>query len=166
MKKIFAVVAAVLLAGCAHFQGVQKSGTQVIALDTKTGLAVAVDGVLTRATPIVRQALNGTEPIHRVLQGGDGNFLFAYDIDVTKASSAGAYQLRLKPARSGATFATVREVTVRGKDTVRVELMEQPETGRKVEDVFSLVALEENTADPGTHLNHIHAFFRNLFHGD
>jgi len=166
MKKAFSVSIALALAGCAHFQSVESSGAQLIELDGENRLAVAVEGVDTHAMPVQFVSAGAGEPLHRVLQGADGKVLFAYNLDVKKNPAAGSYRLLLRPAGAGSTFAAVREATVRGKDSVRVQLMEEPGTGRKVEDVFRLVKAEENMADPQAHLKRIHAFFRNLFHGE
>ena len=165
MKTAIAVLIALVLAGCAHFQGVQKSGAQLIELDGENRLAIAVDGVETRATPVHFVSARAGGPLHRVLQGGDGRILFAYNLDVKKIQTDGSYRLLLRPAGVGSTFAAVREVTLNSKDIVRVQLMEEPGTGRKVEDVFRLMPAEANAADPAAHLQRIHTFFRNLFHG-
>jgi len=70
MKTAIAVLIALVLAGCAHFQGVQKSGAQLIELDGENRLAIAVDGVETRATPVHFVSARAGGPLHRVLQGG------------------------------------------------------------------------------------------------
>jgi hypothetical protein len=60
---------------------------------------------------------------------------------------------------------------VQGQEAVRVELMEEPGTARKVEDIFRLIPAEGTGADAhtdafGAHVQMVHSFFRKLLHGD
>jgi hypothetical protein len=169
-------LAAMVLGGCAAHLDTSKhtSGGQVVDLDARTRLLVSVSGVETQPAQAefagVPKSKDG-EPIHRVLHGSDGTVLFAYDLAVRKAGTGGAYQLSLKPAGKGPTFDAAREVTVQGQEAVRVELMEEPGTSRKIEDIFRLVPADRTGEDLhanafGAHMQMVHSFFHKLFQGD
>jgi hypothetical protein len=160
------------LGGCMHVDTENSVGMTIIRLDAGTSLTVSVGGVQARSGPIeyVPPAKSAT-PMHRVLHGSDGKVLFAYDLQLIKGAPGGEYRFLLRPAALGPTFEAVREVTVRGHDLVKVELMEEPATGRKVEDIFRLLPAEgaQRGSNPNTaeaHLARIHSFFRQLIHGD
>jgi hypothetical protein len=168
-KHSIAASIALWMAGCAHVQSVGNTGGQAIQLDAKTLLDVRVEGVNARPTPekfLAVPTWKEGEPMHRVLYGADGALLFAYDIGIQKGS--GAYRLSLSPSGAGSTFAETREISVNSTGTVRVELMEEPATGRKVEDVFRLAPIETRLefADPMAHLRGIHELIARHLHGD
>lgn len=160
MKKLIAGGAILAITG---LTGCQPAATgQSVRIDAATQLVVSVEGVAAHPKARTSEPAEG-EPMHRVLQGSDGKTLFAYDLEVSKSGSAGGYRFLLKPADSGPTFDAVREVTVNNRDdAVRVELMEEPGTGRKIEDVFHL-------SDPpptiGGHLMELHNRFFRWVHG-
>jgi hypothetical protein len=127
-------------------------------------LSVAVEGVEARSVGEIQGSARDGQTIHRVLQGDDGKLLFAYDLAI-KRGDAGSYIIVLKPAAgNGPTFAATREVTLTADDrVVRVDLLEQPSTGRKVTDV-----LHVGTDQPMTihsHLISIHNQFWRWIHG-
>lgn len=176
MKQLAAVLIAVLfvmtLTGCARVDTDNHVGMTIIRLNSKTSLAVSVTGAAAPTAPISYQTASTApdgSPMHRVLQSGDGSILFAYDIQVRKET--GKYRVELRPAKQGPTFDAVREVTLSGDETVKVELMEEAATGRKVEDVFRLLPAEgtQRGAEPNTlefHLYHVHSVIRSWLHGN
>jgi hypothetical protein len=175
VKKILAGTAflsAVGFIGCQPAVSLHVARGQIINLDARTRLVVWVEGVQTRSSDIeVGSVSKEGEPIHRVLHGDDGNVLFAYDLQISKAGTGGAYHFLLKPAGKGPTFDGNREVTVSSREeAVRVELMEQPGTGRKVEDVFRLVDSEGHASEAhqmiGAHLRRAHEMIYRWIHGD
>jgi hypothetical protein len=172
--KAIAILMAAGLSGCVQSTVIHRSGGQVVDLDAHTRLLVSVSGVETQPAQVefagVPKSKDG-EPMHRVLHGSDGAVLFAYDLEVKKAGAGGAYQFLLKPVGKGPTFDAIRKVTLQGQEAVRVELMEEPGTGRKVEDIFRLMPAEGTGADThtdafGAHVQMVHSFFRKLFHGE
>jgi hypothetical protein len=163
MKNMFAVALLALsgLTGCAHFSTAQST-----AVNSKTQLVAHLQGGDLRAS-IVRPKVPG-DPIHRIVQDLDGKLLFAYDLEVGRASENGSYTLRLKPAQQKPTFAAAREVTVKSpQESVRVELMENPATGEKITDVLQLLPPEIPAAalSPTAHLMKLHNMVYNYFHG-
>ena len=149
--------------------GCQTTVPPSVRIDKETRLFVSVEGIRESTTPLVPSSTEG-EPIHRTLQNGDGRILFAYDLEVSKTDTADAYRFLLKPADDGPTFDASREVTVSTHDdSVRVELMEEPGTGRKVEDVYRL--LKGRPWGPHDsmfqqHVYMVHSFFRRLLDGE
>ena len=170
---VFAALALAALTACQNAAPVNVSGGQLIGVDQHTRLLVSVEGVKTRPTPVESAGVpnpGAGEPIHRVLESSDGKVLFAYDLQIGKSGADGAYRILLKPAKKTPTFAASREVTVKShEDVVRVELMEQPETGQKIVDVFRL--LDREGGDSGEspsvsqHLRQVHNFLFHMFHG-
>jgi hypothetical protein len=168
--KTTAVLMAASLWGCAHVE-TEEPAAQIIELDGRNRLVVLVSGV--QAHPVAGQGTRvriskAGEPMHRVLEGADGKVLFAYDLEVKKGATNGAYQFQLKPADQGPTFDSVREVTVQGKEAVRVELMEYPGSERKVEDVFRLLPVdtvpqERHASGFDAHVQMVHSMLRHLF---
>jgi hypothetical protein len=163
------ILLVVSLAGCHPMPFSLASGGQLIDLDARTSLAVSVEGVQARPTASesgrVPRSKEG-ETIHRVLQNAEGKILFAYDLEVRRGES-GTYTFVLKPAGKGPTFDARRELTVAHQDAVRVELMEQPDTGRKVVDVFRLVGRtsEVHEISIGAHLRRAHEMVFQWIHG-
>jgi hypothetical protein len=152
------VAGAVLLTRCQH-------GVRGQALDDKTALSVRVEG--NALASLQREAADG-ETIHRVVESSDRKeVLFAYDIEVKKGAAPGGWKFLLKPSVQKPTFEKAREVAVESADdVVRVELLEQPETGEKVVDVFELQTVKNvNVVDPGAHLMRIHQMVFDFFHG-
>ncbi len=151
-----------------HVQQGQVQPGQAVNLDARTKLLVSTEGGPGQPpAPRLLGSPTSKEPIHRVLETSDGNVLFGYDLQVGKADSAGSYRLILRPAATGPTFRKSREVTVENRDAVvRVELMEQPETGKKIVDVFRLA--DRTDADLQAELNsplaHLKAFHDHIFH--
>jgi hypothetical protein len=175
VKKILAgpvILLAAGLAGCDHAESVSGKQVVTVDLDARTRLIVSVEGVQTRPASAEFERSKEGEPIHRILQSADGKTLFAYDLEVHKSGTAGLYHFLLKPAGNGPTFASTGEVTMKAhEDAVRVELMEQPGTGRKVEDVFRLVDFEGHASEAhdtsiGAHLRRVHEMIRQWVHGD
>jgi hypothetical protein len=173
MKKTLLILLAVGSTACESATVVQRvPGGQVVDLDAGKRLVLQVEGVHTKSgeSDGVSKAKDG-EPIHRVLRDGDGNVLFAYDLQVSRSGKDGAYDFLLKPAAGKApTFEASRKVTLNAQDAVRVELMEQQGTGRKVEDVLSLVDTSGSASDVhnaiGAHLRAMHERFYRWVHGD
>ena len=168
------VLVATGLAACTvAVQHARTSGLQVVKLDSKTQLVVQVEGATTQ--PVSAQSpaeSNEGEPIHRILQSGDGTVLFAYDLQVfTKKGDRGDYAFVLKPAGTGPTLKSSREVAVKARgEAIRVELMEQPDTGEKIADVFRLenvptVAMKLHETSFGEHVMQIHNAIFHWIHG-
>ncbi len=170
MKKTLAVISILMAIGstaCDTAKSSSFSGAQVVELAAGKHLVLRVDGVQSKSgeSEGVSKAKDG-EPIHRVLQSPDGTVLFAYDLQVNK-SGAGAYRFVLNPAEGKApTFQVSREVTLDAQDAVRVELMEQQGTGRKVEDVLSLVdsAGKPSGAHDDAFMQHLYAMHQRIYH--
>jgi hypothetical protein len=166
MNKTSAVliaVAAAGLAGCAAH--VESSNLQTVRLDDDTSLAIVVDGAPTVPAPVA-SVLPGPKPgdaIHRFLKSSDGKVLFAYDLRIDRSGADGSYNVVLKPAAGGPTFAATRTVAIPPPPgTVQVELMEQPGTGRKVEDGFRIFRGQSFHS----RLLAIHNQFYHWVHGD
>jgi hypothetical protein len=156
---LIAVTGAVLLTGCQH-------GARGQALDNQTALSVRVEG--NALASLQRRTADG-ETIHRVVESSDRKeVLFAYDIDVKKGAAPGGWKFLLKPSVQKPTFEKAREVAVdSADDVVRVELLEQPETGEKVVDVFELQTVTQvNVAHPRAHLVKFHQMVYNFLHGN
>ena len=153
----------VLLAGCQH-------GPVGQALDNKTALLVNVHG--DALASLQKQADTG-ETLHRVVESSDRKeVLFAYDIDVKKSPGDGSWKFLLKPSTQKPTFEKAREVTVQSADeTVRVELLEQPETGQKIVDVFELQSVQTHKVnvsltDAKAHVIKLHNRLFQYLHGN
>jgi hypothetical protein len=148
-----------------------RDAGQMIQMDARNWLSIRVDGVQARGSAPGGIPRDG-EPIHRVLQSADGKILFQYDLAVRRTAPNEAWHFLLKPAGSGPTFASAREVSVTSRlDTVRVELMENPATGRKVADVFTLLNVDERDAELhsasfSAHAKKFHSMLRHFIHGD
>lgn len=154
--------------GCDHVATMQVQQGQAVNLDAQTKLVVSTEGgpAQSPATRLVGSPTS-KEPIHRVLESSDGKVLFGYDLQVGKALPAGSYRLILKPAATGPTFRKSREVTVKTRDdVVRVDLMEQPETGQKIVDVYRLADRTDADihAEMSSPLAHLKAFHDHIFH--
>lgn len=160
-----ACLAALALGAC-HGTPAEELKGQTARLDSNTVLSISMEGADSTWSPRAASPEGGS--IARVLQNADGKILFAYGIDATR-SPDGTYQLTLKPAKSGPTFRASRIVTVHpGQDSVRVELMAQPQTGQKIADVFELhnqtvATFHETFLSPLIRAHN--AFFR-FVHGD
>ncbi|HZL56627.1 MAG TPA: hypothetical protein VFC21_06090 [Bryobacteraceae bacterium] len=174
MRRAFvaaATFAAVGLAGCGVHVGNAQAGTgQTVQLDAKTHLQVSTEGGPVRQSLQETVGLSGAyagQFLRRVLQSPDGKVLFAYDLQVDKGAGAGTYRLLLKPAAKGPTFQKFREVSVNAMDNaVRVELMERPDTGQKIVDVFQLASGSESPQMSfGAHLMQVHNRFFRWVHG-
>lgn len=171
MKTIFAGLTILLALGSAACDTSKHlSIGQAVDLEAGKRLVVHVEGVQNKpgAAENYSMARDG-EPIHRILRSADGTVLFSYDLQVSK-SGEGAYTFLLKPADKGPTFAATREVTMNAHDAVRIQLMEQPGTGRKVEDVFMLADADGTAAEThaaiGAHLRKMHQMIYNWVHGE
>ena len=165
-NSIAAICASVALAACHGAASAEDSRSQLARVDSKTVLSISLDGADATWSPMATSRDGG--PIDRVLQSADGKVLFAYGIEATKAGD-GTYRLALKPAASGPTFRTTRTVNVkRGEDSVRVELMAQPQTGQKIADVFQLreVTSQDLHASLFAPLIRAHNAFYHWVHGD
>jgi hypothetical protein len=169
-----AIVCVAGLTGCTVAVPIARtSGAQVVRLDAKTQLVMRVEG--TKTQPVSAESVpesNGTEPIHRILQSGDGTVLFAYDLQVfTRKGDEGEYAFALKPAATGPTLKSSRVVAVKARgEAIRVELMEQPDTGEKITDVFRLedvpmVAKRLHETSFGEHVMQIHNAIFHWIHG-
>jgi hypothetical protein len=173
MKKAncFAVMALGGLTACGSAVSLHKSSAaQLIDVDAQTRLRVRVEGGDAHPSGALLGAVakpSPGAPIHRVLEGSDGKVLFAYDLEVGKGAADGLYHFVLKPSSKKPTFEGLREVAVRPRgDSVRVELMERPETGEKVVDVFELGGREDVTVKERKNLHaQIHSFMMHLFEG-
>ena len=170
MKAEIVVLTALTLTmttGCAHFTVGPVQQGQSINLDARTKLMVSTQGAAQPPATRMVFSLTPKEPIHRVLESGDGKVLFGYNLQVGKGTADGSYRLILKPAATGPTFQKSREVTVENRDAVvRVELMEQPETGKKIVDVFQLANRTDADvkAELTSPLAHLKAFHDHIFH--
>src|SRR5580658_7609973 len=136
MKKIFCVTtvaAAGVLAGCGAVT-VIHTRFQSIALNDHASLLMSVEGAQTSGIVGGASRPKDGEPFHRILRDSDGKVLFAYDLDVSSSPTGDTYSFVLKPAGTGPTFATARKVTAALNGGVKVELMEQPGTGRQIVD--------------------------------
>jgi hypothetical protein len=176
MKKtvLAAAVFGLACASCVE-HGSSRVGSQLIDLDAKTRIMVQVEGAIAQPGPVLYADLrgaNGGAPIHRELQGLDGKALFAYDLTIRKSAPAGNFRFQLNPAAGNTpTFAKTREVALTPQDdTVRVVLMEQPATGKKIVDVFHVLERRPNSEDtPMTFQSHLMALHNRFFkwvHGD
>ncbi len=124
------ILAALALVGCGH--GSQEF--QSIVVDKKV-LAVTTAGE-TAGASTGSQNVDLGETVHRVIHGKAGEILFAYDLSV-KRGNPGAYVLHLKPAAQAPTFARERSVSIQEVgQSVRVELMENPQTGKTLADAY------------------------------
>jgi hypothetical protein len=166
MKNVFvAALALAGLAGCQHFSVAHRIDRSV-AVDKKTRLTAHAEGADLQAS-IVQPTTPG-EPIHRLLRNPAGKVLFAYDVEVVKGATDGAYNLRLKPSGQKPTFAAVREVAVKSRqESVRVDLMENPGTGEKVTDVLQLLPNDASNEmmSPASHLMKLHNMVFRYFNG-
>ena len=156
---LISVLAAAGTIACQTSYSEHAAARQAVSLGNGALLSVAVEGVEARSAGGIQSSARDGQTIHRVLQGDDGKLLFAYDLAV-KRGDAGSYTIVLKPAAgSGPTFAATREVTLAPDDrAVRIDLMEQPSTGRKVTDVLHVA-----TDHPVTIRSHLLAFHNQLF---
>lgn len=153
-------ITAGLTTGCAHFTPASQS------------LAVRTEGLDSPQAESVGQITPG-QPIHRVLRNSAGKVLFTYDLDVAKyAPGTGpdgtTYRFLLKPATGGPSFAATREVNVTPEsEAVRVELLAQPGSGKKVVDVFTLSAPSKviESTGFGDHLMAVHNRVWKWVHG-
>jgi hypothetical protein len=165
MRRILiSVLAAAGTIACQTSYSEHAAARQAMSLGNGALLSVAVEGVEARSAGEVQGSARDGQTIHRVLQDDNGKPLFAYDLAV-KRGDAGSYTIVLKPAAgNGPTFAATREVTLTPDDrAVRIDLMEQPSTGKKVTDV-----LHVGTDRPMTihsHLIAIHNQFWRWVHG-
>jgi hypothetical protein len=166
MKRVLvSVLAAAGMVACQTSKSLQAPAAQSIEVGEGTRLVVAVEGVEARNAGEIQGSASGGQVIHRVVQDDSGKPLFAYDLAV-KRGDAGAYTFILKPAAGkGPTFAGTREVTLTPEDrAVRVDLMEQPSTGKRVTDVLRLS--NERPMTLHSHLMAIHNQFFHWIHGD
>ena len=167
MKETFFVTTVTALGmtvGCGAAAVTQARG-QTIALNDHASLLMSVEGAQTSG--IVGGALRPKEgePFHRILRDSDGKVVFAYDLDVTSSPTGESYSFVLKPASPGPTFAGSRKVTAVLNGGVKVELMEQPGTGRRIVDVFRVVRQENTEESFGSHLMALHNRFFRWVHG-
>jgi hypothetical protein len=169
MKKIFCVTfcvttvaAASMLSGCVS---VEVTQTQEIPLNDHARLIMSVEGAQTSGIVGGASRPKEGEPFHRILRDSDGKVVFAYDMDVSGSPTGESYNFVLKPAGTGPTFATSRKVTAALNGGVKVELMEQPGTGRQIVDVFRVVKQENEPESFGSHLMALHNRFFHWVHG-
>jgi hypothetical protein len=158
----FLISGLVLLTGC-------HSAPSLRMLDGATALVVSVEG---DALASLQKRADTGETMHRVVESSDRKeVLFAYDIDVRRGAKAGSWTFLLKPSTQQPTFEKAREVTVQSyEEMVRVELLEQPETGQKIVDVFQLGSAgprndNVNLTDPKAHLVKFHNMVYNFLNG-
>ena len=103
--------------------------------------------------------------LHRVLQAPSGSVLFAYDADIHRGTEAGSYGITLKPVKGSPTFAATREVTAqRDEDQIRVELVEDSLSHRKIVDVLQFVT-KTDTPQIGKSLLQFHNHIFRMVHG-
>jgi len=161
---LISILAASCMVACQVSYSPNATARQAILVADGTLLSVAVEGVEARSAGEIQGSARDGQTIHRVLQGDDGKPLFAYDLAV-KRGDAGSYTIVLKPAAgNGPTFAATREVTLTPDDrAVRVDLMEEPSTGRKVTDVLHLAS--EHPVTVRSHLLALHNQFFRWIHG-
>ncbi len=159
MKRIFVTAAslvAIALAGC------QAAANHL-------ALTVHMEGAQVQAGPkeVMLVPSNTGEAVHRILKNSSGKALFAYDIKAGKDDGAGNYHFLLAPAAGTIpTFESTRELAVKaGEESVKVELMEQPGTGRKIADVLQVNAFESHSAIQ-EHLIRFHSMIRAWVHGE
>jgi len=167
MKKAFCVTtmaAAGILAACGPVEVTQIRG-EVIPLNDHASLVMSVEGAQTSGIVGGASRPKEGEPFHRILRDKDGTVVFAYDLDVSSSPTGETYSFALKPAGKGPTFATSRKVTAALYGGVRVELMEQPGTGRQIVDVFRVVPQENSQESFGSHLMALHNRFFYWVHG-
>lgn len=145
---------------------------QAIAVDDHTWLVVKTEGARVRSSEIggTLPVSRSREPVHRVFETTGGKVLFAYDLEITPGASDTSWRFLLKPAAVRPTFAASREVMVNaegeGGERVRVELMEQPETGEKIVDVFQLVRRQRRIQERHEFsLNSLHRRLYQFIHG-
>jgi len=169
MKKSLFLPCLALAAGLSGCHGMVNTSSQQIELDPQNALQVTVQGA--EIYPVAGDKTSASkprpgEPIHRTLISRGGSVLFAYDLQVGKADKPGSYRFLLQPAKQGPTFKSTREVVVTRADVVRVELMEQPETGQKIEDVFVIgrKVVQKEMTDPIEHLKALHNAVFHYFH--
>jgi len=172
MKKITVastVLAAAGAAGCQTTDSAQPLQRQAVRLDDSTILTVQVEGVQPGSAPAasVFRRSNESEPIHRILEDGSGKALFTYDLQLSRSEPDGAYTFLLKPAGQGPTFASSRKVTMKSSDdAVRVDLMEQPDTGRKISDVYRVQKSATHAMSLHAHLMALHERLYRWVHGE
>jgi hypothetical protein len=165
MKKAFClltVAAASVLSGCVR---VEVTHTQEIPLNGHARLIMSVEGAQTGGIVGGASLPKEGEPFHRILRDSGGKVIFAYDLDVSSSPTGESYSFVLKPAGTGPTFATSRKVTAALNGGVKVELMEQPGTGRQIVDVFRVVQQENSEESFGSHLMALHNRFFRWVHG-
>ena len=130
ISKHIGILAVLALGGCGH--GSQEF--QSIIVDKKV-LAVTTAGE-TAGASTGSQNVDLGETVHRVIHGKQGETLFAYDLAIHRGV-AGTYVLHLKPTAGAPTFARERSVSIQEVgQSVRVELMENPLTGKKIADAY------------------------------
>jgi hypothetical protein len=156
------------VAGCQTADSPHSPTGEAVQLDKTHLLMIGVEGVQPGNPTDVAQYLRNQsgEPIHRSLEDGHGKVLFTYDLQVAKSEPDGTFTFLLKPAGAGPTFAATRKVTLQtAGDTARIELMEQPGTGRKIADVFRVQKFEFHDMSFGEHLLAAHNRFFKWVHG-
>ena len=167
MKKIFCVTtlaSAAVLAGCGAVAVTQTRG-EAIPLNDHASLVMTVEGAQTSGIVGGASRPKEGEPFHRILRDSDGKVVFAYDLDVSSSPTGDTYSFALKPAGTGPTFATSRKVTAALYGGMRVELMEQPGTGRQIVDVFRVVPQANSEQSFTSHLMALHNRFFQWVHG-
>ena len=103
--------------------------------------------------------------LHRVLRTPSGSVLFAYDADIQPGTEAGAFGITLRPVKGSPTFAATRKVTAqRDEDQIRVELVEDAISHRKIVDVLQFVT-KTDTPDIGDSLMKFHNHIFRMVHG-
>jgi hypothetical protein len=152
-----------LLAGC-HSMAVAKG--QTIPLNDHASLVMGVEGAQSSGITGGAARPEEGEPFHRILRDSDGKVVFAYDLDVSSSPTGETYSFTLKPAGAGPTFANSRKVTAALYGGVRVELMEQPGTGRQIVDVFRVVPQANGEQSFTSHLMALHNRFFHWVHGE
>ncbi len=153
-----------LLAGCQNVAVTEVRG-QTIPLNDHASLVMSVEGAQTSGIAGGASRPKEGEPFHRILRDSDGKVVFTYDLDVSSSPTGESYSFVLKPAGAGPTFATSRKVTAALYGGVRVELMEQPGTGRKIVDVFRVVPQANSEESFTSHLMALHNRFFQWVHG-
>ncbi len=124
------ILAALAVTGCGN--GTHEF--QSIIVDKKV-LAVSTAGE-TDGASTGSQNVGLGETVHRVIHGKQGETLFAYDLAIQRGDP-GTYVLHLKRAAQEPTFARERSVSIQEVgQSVRVELMENPQTGKKIADAY------------------------------
>jgi len=167
MKKRYLVTttAAMGLLACCHSVAVTQVRGQTIPLNDHAILVMGVEGAQSSGITGGASRPKEGEPFHRILRDSDGKVVFAYDLDISRSPTGETYSFVLKPAGAGPTFATSRKVTAALNGGVKVELMEQPGTGRQIVDVFRVVQQENEPESFTSHLMALHNRFFHWVHG-